>query len=134
MSEDVDGGADWLDQARRLVAGLGQTWTEAWAEVRTEVREDTGAAEGGHVPGGDCRWCPVCQLAVVARRPEVTAALADVLTTAAAALRSVADADADADAEPDTGPGARAEPDAAPGADAAATPPPATPVQHIEIG
>jgi hypothetical protein len=130
VNEGVDEGADWLDQARRLVAGLGQTWTEAWAEVRTEVREGSGAAEGGHVPGGDCRWCPVCQLAVVARRPEVTAALADVLTTAAAALRSVADA------EPDTGPGARAEPDAAPDADAgtAATPPPAAPVQHIEIG
>ncbi|MGR7028034.1 hypothetical protein [Geodermatophilus sp. URMC 62] len=125
-------GTDWLDQARRLVAGLGQTWTEAWAEVRTEAREGSGAGQGGHVPGGDCRWCPVCQLAVVARRPEVSAALADVLTTAAAALRAVADA------EPDPGPGAPTGPDAGqdrgPGADTPAAAPPAAPVQHIEIG
>jgi hypothetical protein len=105
----VSEGTDWLDQARRLVAGLGQTWTEAWAEVRTEAREEGGTGQGGHVPGGDCRWCPVCQMAVVARRPEVTAALADVLTTAAAALRSVAEAPADA------APGPRAGSDAGPG-------------------
>ena len=119
-------GAEWLDQARRLVAGLGQTWTEAWAQVQNEVGEERGAGEGGHVPGGDCRWCPVCQLAVVARRPEVTAALADVLTTAAAALRSVAEA------APDEAPAPQADPDAGPDADAA--PPPAARVQHIEIG
>ncbi|MEX5719731.1 hypothetical protein [Geodermatophilus maliterrae] len=115
-------GADWLDQARRVVAGLGQTWSEAWTEVRDQAGGEGGA--GDHVPGGDCRWCPVCQLAAVARRPEVAAALADALTTAAAALRAVAD---------ETPP--VADP-AAPGpADDGAAPAPApAPVQHIEIG
>ena len=121
-------GADWLDQARRLVAGLGQTWTEAW----TEVRDEAGVGEGGHVPGGDCHWCPVCQLAAVARRPEVTAALADVLTTAAAALRAVAEEAPDAAPEARAGAESAAGADA--GADAAEVRPPAAPVQHIEIG
>ena len=121
-------GADWLDQARRLVAGLGQTWTEAW----TEVADEAGVGEGGHVPGGDCHWCPVCQLAAVARRPEVTAALADVLTTAAAALRAVAEEAPDAAPEARTGAESAAGADA--GADAAEVRPPAAPVQHIEIG
>jgi hypothetical protein len=138
----VSEGADWLDQARRLVAGLGQTWTEAW----TEVRDEAGVGEGGHVPGGDCHWCPVCQLAAVARRPEVTAALADVLTTAAAALRAVAEEAPDAapGARAGTGPGSRSgsaagaaagtDAGADAGADAAEVRPPAAPVQHIEIG
>ncbi|MBM7804842.1 hypothetical protein JOD57_000679 [Geodermatophilus bullaregiensis] len=117
-------GTDWLDQARRVVAGLGQTWSEAWTEVREQAGDPGGAA--GHVPGGDCRWCPVCQLAAVARRPEVSAALADALTTAAAALRAVAD-EAPRAADPvEPGP-----PDD--GVPPAPTPTP-PPVQHIEIG
>ncbi|SEL48989.1 hypothetical protein SAMN04515665_113100 [Blastococcus sp. DSM 46786] len=78
-------GADWADQARRLFdavrAGAGQT-------------PATGTGEHG---GDDCRWCPVCQVAAVLRgeRPEVTAALADVLTAAATALRSFAEQPAD---------------------------------------
>ena len=83
-------GADWLDQARRLFDVV-----RASAESRPE------AAEGGH--GDDCRWCPVCQTAAVLRgeRPEVTAALADVLATTADALRTFADGpDAATPAEP----------------------------------
>ncbi|MCF6508343.1 hypothetical protein E9549_13140 [Blastococcus sp. MG754426] len=74
-------GAEWAEQARRLFdavrAGAGQL-------------PATGAGEHG---GDDCRWCPVCQVAAVVRgeRPEVTAALADVLTAAATALRSFAE-------------------------------------------
>ncbi|MDK3255924.1 hypothetical protein [Blastococcus capsensis] len=73
-------GADWLDQARHL-----------FDVVRAGAEPRPVAAEGDH--GGDCRWCPVCQTAAVLRgeRPEVTAALADVLATTAAALRTFAE-------------------------------------------
>jgi hypothetical protein len=71
---------DWIDQARAVLDLLKQG-------VATP-------AEGAE-HGSDCRWCPVCQAAAVVRgeRPEVTAALADVLTSAAAALRTLAEAD-----------------------------------------
>jgi hypothetical protein len=70
-------GNDWIEQGRRLLETL---------------RGATEPPDGEH--GSDCRWCPVCQAAAVVRgeRPEVTAALADVLTTAAAALRTFAEA------------------------------------------
>ncbi|MGY1822325.1 hypothetical protein [Geodermatophilus sp. SYSU D00079] len=125
-------GPDWVEQARRLVAGLGQTLGEA---ARTGAQPD---AEGAGHPA-DCRWCPVCQVAAVVRgeRPEVTAALADALTAAAAALRSFAEQSpaappAPADGSP-TAPPAE-EPPAAPEAAAPepVTPEPA-PVQRIEI-
>jgi hypothetical protein len=73
---------DWIDQARRLFDALraGPAPTAA----------DDAHAAGGHPP--DCRWCPVCQVAAVVRgeRPEVTAALADVLAATATALRTFA--------------------------------------------
>ena len=83
-------GADWLDQARRLFDVV-----RAEAGPRAEPAGDgpgTEPAGDGH-GGDDCRWCPVCQLAAVLRgeRPEVTEALADVLTTTAAALRTLAE-------------------------------------------
>src|SRR5690349_7224880 len=67
-------GTDWIEQGRRLLETL---------------RSSAEASDGEH--GSDCRWCPVCQAAAVVRgeRPEVTAALADVLSTAAAALRTL---------------------------------------------
>ncbi|SFT77158.1 hypothetical protein SAMN05660657_02962 [Geodermatophilus amargosae] len=101
-------GADWLDQARRLVTGLGQAWAESGAGAAA------GHAGAEHVPGGDCQWCPLCRAATVARRPEVSEALADLLTSAAVALRTVA--------TPSEAPGRPEEP-----------PPPAQ-VQHIELG
>ncbi len=54
------------------------------------LREEEAA--GAHP--ADCRWCPVCQVAAVVRgeRPEVTDALADVLTAAAEALRNLSEA------------------------------------------
>lgn len=72
-------GTDWIEQGRRLLETL---------------RSSAAAPDGEH--GSDCRWCPVCQAAAVVRgeRPEVTAALADLLTTAAAALRTNASAGA----------------------------------------
>jgi hypothetical protein len=70
-------GTDWIEQGRRLLETF---------------RSSTEAPDGEHA--SDCRWCPVCQAAAVVRgeRPEVTAALADVLTTAATALRTFAEA------------------------------------------
>ena len=103
---------DWVEQARRLVTGLGQSLGQSMGQTLRE-----GDATGAHP--ADCRWCPVCQVAAVVRgeRPEVTDALADVLTAAAAALRTVSE---------------RASAPA-PQAAAEEPPPPAPPVQHIEI-
>ena len=72
-------GTDWIEQGRRLLETL---------------RSAPETSDGEHGP--DCRWCPVCQAAAVVRgeRPEVTAALADLLTTAATALRTFAEAGA----------------------------------------
>ena len=100
-------GTDWIDQAQRLVEALRSNLPAA----------DAPATDGdGH--SADCRWCPVCQVAAVVRgeRPEVTAALADLLTTAATALRTVAEAGRPAEAEE---PAQESEPPA--------------PVQQIEI-
>ena len=102
--------SDWLDQARRLLDAV--------------VQGQAAPATAGEAPhGADCAWCPLCQAAAVVRgeRPEVTVALADVLTAAATALRTFAEsgrtAQADASAEADDEPEAE--------------PPPA--VQRIEI-
>lgn len=97
---------DWLEQARRLVSAVGSTLGAASGE------------DGAGARSADCRWCPICQAAAVVRgeRPEVTDALADVLTAAAAALR------------------AASERASAPAPEADPAPPPAPPVQHIEIG
>jgi hypothetical protein len=102
-------GTDWIEQGRRLLETL-----------RSGVDAAPADADGAE-HSSDCRWCPVCQVAAVVRgeRPEVTAALADVLTTAATALRTFAAAGGDA-------PGATAEPDEAGEGDAPA-------VQQIDI-
>ena len=72
---------DWLDQARRLL----ETFVQS---------QHARAAEGSSAStasGADCAWCPLCSAAAVVRgeRPEVSAALADVLTAAATALRNL---------------------------------------------
>ena len=100
-------GTDWIESARRLVETL-----------RPPAGGD---APPGEFHSSDCRWCPVCQVTAVVRgeRPEVTAALAEVLTATATALRTFAAADPEGPRGP---------------ADAAAEegdPPP--PVQQIEI-
>ena len=102
-------GTDWIEQGRRLLGTL-----------RSGVDAAPADADGAE-HSSDCRWCPVCQVAAVVRgeRPEVTAALADLLTTAATALRTFAAAGGDA-------PGATAEPDEAGEGDAPA-------VQQIDI-
>jgi hypothetical protein len=106
-------GTDWIDQAQRLVEALRGGLAGA---------APTADEAGGDRHPSDCRWCPVCQVAAVVRgeRPEVAAALADVLTAAATALRTVAAA-----GHPD---GAAADGGAKPQESA---PPP--PVQQIDI-
>jgi hypothetical protein len=108
----MSSGNDWLDQAQRLVETVRDNLAAAVPPAGAP-----GNDAGGHA--GDCQWCPVCQVAAVVRgeRPEVSAALADLLTTAATALRTAAES------------GRAAEP--APGP-AQETPPPA-PVQRIDI-
>jgi hypothetical protein len=100
---------DWLDQARRLMDAFVQG-------------QATPAAQGTATHGADCAWCPLCQVAAVVRgeRPEVTAALADVLTATATALRTFAES-----VEPTEPP-----PPAATGDEPEAEPPA---VQRIEI-
>jgi hypothetical protein len=72
---------DWIDQARRVLDALRGSLGET-------------PEPDGTTHGSDCRWCPICQVAAVVRgeRPEVTAALADVLTATATALRTFATA------------------------------------------
>ncbi len=72
--------SDWLDQARRLL--------DAFVQGQAAPAADRSASHGA-----DCAWCPLCQAAAVVRgeRPEVTAALADVLTATATALRTFAE-------------------------------------------
>ncbi|RBY88450.1 hypothetical protein [Blastococcus sp. TF02A-26] len=108
-------GNDWLDQARRLVAGLGQTLAAGAAAPSEHPAGETGAEHAA-----DCRWCPLCQAVAVLRgeRPELTAALADALSSAAAALRTLAEPPAPAGTAPEAGP------DETPSGPA---------VQHIEI-
>jgi hypothetical protein len=81
---------DWVDQARRVLDAL-----------RGSVGETPEPDGSPH--GSDCGWCPICQVAAVVRgeRPEVTAALADVLTATATALRTFAAA---AETSPAEGP------------------------------
>jgi hypothetical protein len=120
---------DWIDQARQLL--------DAWRAGPGQNPAGDPPAAGAH--SSDCRWCPVCQVAAVVRgeRPEVTAALADVLTATATALRTFATAgDPQGAASGDTASGDTASGDTAsearegddPDAD---DPPPA--VQRIEI-
>ena len=86
-------GADWLDTARRVVdTFLTPPGTSSSATSSSATGPEVPAGEGtGHAD--TCRWCPVCQAMAVARgeRPEVTAALADLLTTTAGALRTFAE-------------------------------------------
>jgi hypothetical protein len=111
---------EWSEQLRRLTDG-----------IRGLLADPARAAEGlGH--GSECRWCPLCQAIAVVRgeRPEISGALADLLTTAATALRALA---AEPPAEPPAGPAATGAGEAEDGAgdpEGAGEPPE---VQRIEI-
>ncbi|WP_051515407.1 hypothetical protein [Candidatus Blastococcus massiliensis] len=122
-------GADWMDSARKLLDALRPPVEAAPTDTRSAGAPPAGpaGAPGQDTHEADCRWCPVCQAAAVLRgeRPEVTAALADVLATTATVLRDLA-------GEPD--PAGPPPADAAP--EDAETPdggPEPGPVQRIDI-
>jgi hypothetical protein len=100
----MSSGSDWLETAQRLMETL---------RAAPSPAPENGTAAGSGT-GADCRWCPLCQAAAVLRgeRPEVTAALADVLTATAAALRQFAGEPAEAPetGEPATEDGGRPQP------------------------
>ena len=104
-------GAEWLEQARRLVDTF----------LAPPAPEQASEPAEGAAHADTCRWCPLCQVAAVVRgeRPEVSAALADVLTATAGALRTFAE---------DVAPAPAAAP-----APASEEPAPAPAVQRIEI-
>jgi hypothetical protein len=79
-------GTEWIDQARRVLDAL----RGGIADAAADAAAGDGAPQDAH--SADCRWCPICQVAAVVRgeRPELTAALADVLTATATALRAFA--------------------------------------------
>jgi hypothetical protein len=105
---------DWSDQARRLLEAL------------RGLAENPAAGSGDDAHAGECKWCPHCQVLAVLRgdRPELSAALNDVLTTAVAALRQFA-------GETPAGPPADPPPDDPPAGPGPGDPPPV--VQRIEI-
>jgi hypothetical protein len=109
-------GGDWVEQARRLMESL----RAAGPDTPAADPGTPGAIPAGTTAPGDCRWCPLCQAAAVVRgeRPELTAALADILAATATALRQFAGQ-----------PAAPQEEDAAP--EQPPAPPPA--VQRIEL-
>jgi hypothetical protein len=81
----VNPGTDWAEQGRALV--------EMLRGVLGPPADSGDPAPGGAAPqAAECRWCPLCQFIAVLRgeRPEVTAALADVLRATADALHAFA--------------------------------------------
>jgi hypothetical protein len=131
---------DWMEQARRFLAGSGL------ADAVSAVSDGLGYAGGGPAPSGgtaegsgppadhsaECRWCPLCAglAAVRGRHPDLLEGLADVLTSAAAVLRTHAAAAPDSAAGPDDGAGPAPAP---PPAEATGTEPSPAPVQRIEV-
>jgi hypothetical protein len=115
-------GADWLDTARRLA--------DTFLTPQTSSSGTPAGAGDGTGHADTCRRCPVCQAMAVARgeRPEVTAALADLLTSTATALRTFAESVPVAEPETATD----VEEDVS--ADADQDVPAARPVQRIDIG
>lgn len=100
--------------------------TPPLGEALRGLADALGGALGGLAGGVDhaaeCRTCPVCTALAVLRgqRPELSEALADLLTTAATALRGLARPEG----EPAPPPAARTDPGPAPAP---------APVQRIEV-
>ena len=104
---------DWVEQARRLVESFGGLTGHT-------------PATGSGQDAAECRWCPLCRSMAVLRGepPEVTAGLADILTSTADALRAFAAATEGTSSSAAEAPAADPEPPVG-------DPPPV--VQRIEI-
>jgi hypothetical protein len=115
-------GIDWVDQARRFLAGSGLA--DALSGMGRADQSASSGHEDGADPAAECRWCPLCVglAALRGRRPELLEGLADLLGTAATVVRAAAAAPAGPE---------RAE---APAEGTPHTPQPApVPVQRIEV-
>ena len=127
-------GPDWVEQARRFAAGLAAE--HAAGASLTDVLGDLLGQPGGEHPAADpaaeCRWCPLCAglAALRGRRPDLLEALADVLTSAAGALRTTARTTPDGSG---AAPGAPAPEPTAPPEEAVPRPAPAPTVQRIDV-
>jgi hypothetical protein len=91
-------GPDWVEQARRFAAGLAAEHAVG-AGLTDLLGGLLGPAADGQAPDGEaaghgpeCRSCPLCAAlaALRGRRPDLLEALADVLASAATALRTTA--------------------------------------------
>jgi hypothetical protein len=127
-------GPDWVEQARRFAAALaaedagGAGLTDLLSGLSGQPAEGDTAGQADH--GAECRWCPLCAglAALRGRRPDLLEALADVLASAATALRTTAGTTPGGSAAQ---PGAPApEPTVAP---EETVPHPAPTVQRIEV-
>lgn len=125
-------GADWLETARRVVDTFLAPPVAASPTTGPATTAGEEAVHGATGHADTCRWCPVCQAVAVARgeRPEVTAALADLLTTTAGALRTFAESGPQHEHQHHTAAAAGGESTDDPGEDD----PPARTVQRIDIG
>ena len=120
-------GPDWVEQARRFAAGLAAEHAggAGLSDVLGAFTGGPGAAGGA----AECRSCPLCAglAALRGHRPDLLEALADVLTSAATALRSTARPTAD------EGAAAPAPDPTAPPEETVPHPAPAPTVQRIDV-
>ncbi|WP_138756642.1 hypothetical protein [Modestobacter altitudinis] len=125
-------GPDWVEQARRFAAGLAAEHADGagLSDVLGDLIGGRSAPGAAAQHGTECRSCPLCAglAALRGHRPDLLEALADVLTSAATALRSTARPTADGAA------GAAAAPDpTAPPEETVPHPAPAPTVQRIDV-
>ncbi len=121
-------GPDWVEQARRFAAGLAAE--HAGGTGLSDVLGDLiGGRSGADGHAGECRSCPLCAglAALRGHRPDLLEALADVLTSAATALRSTARP------TPDGAAPAPAPEPTAPPEETVPHPAPAPAVQRIDV-
>uniref|UniRef100_UPI001C20E2B9 hypothetical protein n=1 Tax=Modestobacter excelsi TaxID=2213161 RepID=UPI001C20E2B9 len=87
-------GPDWVEQARRFAAGLAAEHAggAGLSDVLGDLIGGRSAPGDATGRGTECRSCPLCAglAALRGHRPDLLEALADVLTSAATALRSTA--------------------------------------------
>jgi hypothetical protein len=124
-------GPDWVEQARRFAAGLAAEHAggTGLSDVLGDLIGGRSAPGGPAGHGTECRSCPLCAALAALRghRPDLLEALADVLTSAATALRSTARP------TPDGAAPAPAPEPTAPPEETVPHPAPAPTVQRIDV-
>jgi hypothetical protein len=104
--------------AQRLLAMV-QSWTQEWAQRAMPVPPSG-------IPGPECQWCPLCQLASILRgeHPELAERVAEAGAAVTGAVRALVDAAARHVPHPPEGAAATAP---------ARRPSPAPRVEHIDL-